>query len=772
MKNWMLCTIALIVNLFQVNACGPFYPYGEDIRFSLLKPQYLNIKGFDAFHYSAYYFANYNENKPVEVLAEENENVDLWYDYFNGKVDKKSIYEAIYLLNPKSLKSGKNDNSLVKILNTSEYAEALNYIIFAKKCSPLNTFYNDPWERDEMEETPLRKKFIASALKYANKSTDETIKKRYAYLAIRMAFYSWNGAKVNNIYDHYFAKEERKTALDYWARHFTNFFKEKNAKRNVSVAIVFAHSMEKRFASQFLYDYDLSLEEVLSVCQNDQEKSDVYMMHITRQTNQSLNNLKEYTKLDPTKDGLEFLVVREVNKMEDWILTPYYTLFTPSITSSYEDYQDFEHLSARLQYDKTYAKEFADWMKTVDPSQINDQDWWNTMQEYVSFLSSDIDQTSLTKTSKWITSSDKKSLIRFRNMVYALESIYLKRQEALTDPVFQNILLDESKAENNKLIFAVARELEYTGFTTDAASLLSTLYSKQNWLEGTQFWRTPKGHTTLYSDFYDDYFFYLDAYYETSQVEELISAAGKKYTTSFDLWRYMQVKQDMPRLNDLIGTKYMRENKLDLALTSYEKVPDSLWRSEHYAYKDYLDANPFYADFYSEHRPTAGDTLVYTKPQVVKKLIYYLNRAEKLNGDQQAWCYFQAANCYFNMTQYGNSWMMKRYFWTANANYTGLVDDDDYFKCKRAQEYYRKAKNASKSEAFAALSLRMLGRCKSYEMYDESRDYYYDYDRDLRSEIFEANPFYRELKNDYPDHYFPLINNCESFVSYYGAVRI
>lgn len=119
--------------------------------------------------------------------------------------------------------------------------------------------------------------------------------------------------------------------------------------------------------------------------------------------------------------------------------------------------------------------------------------------------------------------------------------------------------------------------------------------------------------------------------------------------------------------------------------------------------------------------------------------------------------YFLAANCYFNMTQYGNSWMMRRYFWTSNAFKTKLEDDEEYFNCLLAKQFYLKAKEVTRSKKFAALCLRMAGRCESYRM------------ENLSQNQVKSNKYYLRLKKEYPADYEDLMSNCESFTRYFNS---
>jgi len=238
-------------------------------------------------------------------------------------------------------------------------------------------------------------------------------------------------------------------------------------------------------------------------------------------------------------------------------------------------------------------------------------------------------------------------------------------------------------------------------------------------------------------------------------MEALIGSILKnKIKDKFSIWEYNVVQKDISRLYDLLGTKYIRQNKLQNALASFKKVADTIWTSALYHY-GYLDANPFYTNYYNEHSKTADDSLKFTKTTITETLINYLNKASDPKIKNRAYYYFLVANCYFNMTQYGNSWMMRRYYWTRNETKTNLEDDTEYFKCNLAKQYYLEANEVSKNKKFAALCLRMAGRCEEYKI--------------RRNNNYKTiNRYFVQIKKQYPEYYEDLISNCESFNNYFS----
>ena len=202
MKRLIICTIVLSSLILRVGACGPYYPYGEDVRFSILDPAMFGYKAFCGFNYSARLFY-------AEDCAATNDeagrilNVLLWKAYCKNKVDTASIYKAVYELTEKQL-AGSTGNAMVDYLLKVKDSAAINYLKFAKRCNDFNTWLDDPWERDNVGQTVTRVPLINWALSAIEATKNKVIQKRYAFLAIRLSFYNGDGKGIEDIYNKYF----------------------------------------------------------------------------------------------------------------------------------------------------------------------------------------------------------------------------------------------------------------------------------------------------------------------------------------------------------------------------------------------------------------------------------------------------------------------------------------------------------------------------------------------------------------------------------------
>jgi tetratricopeptide (TPR) repeat protein len=174
--------------------------------------------------------------------------------------------------------------------------------------------------------------------------------------------------------------------------------------------------------------------------------------------------------------------------------------------------------------------------------------------------------------------------------------------------------------------------------------------------------------------------------YTPGQVEALINniIKNRDREDEFSVFKYSVLKTELPLLYDLLGTKYIRQNKLTKAMKSFKKVDVKLWNEKYsnwersnngwYYGGDIFDQNPFYVIKYTPEFIPIKDTVRINKYTVTRQLIKYINKAENPKEKNKDYYYFLVGNCYYNMTHYGNAWMMRRYYWTGSGNPTSIED--------------------------------------------------------------------------------------------------
>lgn len=775
MKNLKIFILVLLSSTISAHACG-FYPFGESLRFCFFKPRYYNYTTFSEFNYSSHFFV------PGGIFDDKNlpPNDVAWFEYCKGKVPVTSIQNAVYVLKDESLNKT-SENAMVKYLFKRNDIEAINYLKFAKQCEIVNAFYSDPWERNDYAEVPVRNKFINLAINNAEETKNPLIKERYAFLAIRLAYYDGSYDVLNKLYDKYFVNSTNKNIIYYWSLYFKAITEPNEALASFNAAQVFRHAPDKRFVVYTSFSRNIPIQDILKYAKTDEEKANVYLLAGIRRPDKALNEIKEVFNNEPDSEGLEFLLLREVNKIEDWIYTPYYSLFTPSVYTGYnESYDTSENVVLnRVETDRRYAKKLLDFINSVNPKKVNNSQFWQMSKAQLEFITKNYSNclATITKLEKaeGLSIDEYNQLAKIKALAITAKQPY--GSVVLKEEVKNTLLKNKG---DSRFLFAMARELEYKGNTTDAAFLYSKMNERDEsgmvYYDSDVYWKAKKRAGPTYYDYYSEWFGYIDAVYTPEQLKDVIDEVDSNTESDvFTKWLYSSLKAELPRVHDLLGTKYIRENKLQLALEQFKLPGDGYWLENYSPWErtdkqgNIFDANPFYDIKYTDAFIPVKDTIKANKYTVTRQLIKYLVKSEDVSEKNRDYYYFLVANCYYNMTWYGNTWMMRRYSWSSNANSTIIEDEEEYYACNLAKHYYDLAYKNAKTDKFKALCLRMAGMCEKNAHYHEHlKDYY---SNTKKSSTERVNPYYKKLEEKYPDYYDDLTGSCTFFEDYFKARR-
>lgn len=781
MKRSAIFIATLLSNLFF--ACG-FYPYGDDVRFYFLDPDKFSYQEYRSFYYSSLYFGYNNDGEEPEIKDSQNEV--LWRKYCKNKVSIDEINFALEKYGFSDINE-KSSNTFIKYLYSAKDNEAVDYLKFAKNCEFFNSWQEDPWERNENTAAQKRTVLLHQAIALASKTKNSEIRKRYAFLAVRLAFYNGDMKSLAKIYAQYFSVEKANDIIDIWALYFKAIEEKNQGLKNIYFSRVFTKCPEKRFVSWQAFDHKLSKEEVLQSIDDPKDKARVLMMYSIYNSGKNINNLKEIYACNSNFDGLGFLVSREISKLEDWIFTPYYSLFEPAIPDSGyisqydQEYQSVRNVFGRVKADREYAKELLEFINSADLSKVQNPDFWKFAKAELLFMTKNYSESlkQISNLEKTLPADSKirenaeqiKALNLFANQTYG---------KAVIPDAAKEIIIKNRK--NERFIFALGRELEYLGNTDDAALLYASLDERLNSLV---YFKSLKSDRHTYGDYFVDYFNYMDAVYSPEQVHSFIKKT-EKVNSGNDLFfsNFKMKQQSVNNLYDLLGTKYIRQNKLNLALHIFKKLgaeyyeaQNTLWENDgkdsYSSSGKIFDQNPFYHLKYTPDFIEEREKFRVTKLSVTQKLIEYLGKANNPQEKDRDYYYFLVANCYYNMSQYGNAWMMRRYFVSSAGNFSIREDNEEFNTAGLAKLYYGKAMENAKTEKFKALCLRMQGRCENYnyDFNDEENSDRFSRSDDYEDRRLEKNRYYQDLKNKYAGQYEDMMSGCEFFEDYFKARR-
>jgi len=756
MKRYQVFILLLVISVPIKGLACWFYPYGEDIRFSIFNPDNFNYNSFRIYNYTSTWF--YEEDY-VTNLNSVTENDLMWYNHCQKRVPITEIKKAVFEIDLSEV-APNSKNQFIRYLYAHKDTETINYLLFAKALEKLNPREDDVWEKNDDVINALRNKQITEALQRIKGTKDVMIKKRYYYQVFKLLSFSGQGQRITELYETYTKQFNTKDFLDNWALFYRMEAEQDDVKMNYLAAQVFARGTDNKFDIKWYFNRNIPIQKVLRFAKNNEEKANIYVLYSFKRIDQNLDNLIKIQQCDAKNRGLSFLLLREINKLEDWILTPTYTMYLPSLREDYWENSNNQRILNRVEVDRQYAAQLLDFVTKTAINTVDDKDFWRLSKAYLEFLTKDYSK-SLKSIQSFENQIKDEKVKRQCEMIKALAlTANQERGKAVIPKPIEDLLVKEAALKNYTFLFGIAKELEILEDKVDAACLISKI-APDEYENGSVFWKSRSGKITLHDDFYYDWYGYTDAELSTADMQQLIDVMTSAELSEFDRWKTLELVKEHNKVNDLMGIKYMRDDNLIRAYRYFSKVD-----KDHYTNGPLFNENPFYKIKGYMNFDTKKSAQGLTKAKVVYTLLQLIKKADNGKNKHRNKDYILIGNCYYNMSYYGNSWMMKRINWSAgrDANY---ADESEYYCCHKAKAYYEKALVYSKSKELKALCAYMISKCKAreneYLLYKQYDNYYYVRDEQRDAVIEKA---FAEFKTKYPD-YIELASNCEIFSEYF-----
>jgi hypothetical protein len=752
MKRFQIFITILLSSVGEIYSCG-YYLHGEDIRYSLFLPEYFEYYDFNSFNYSANLFG-FDSDGRNQIES----NVFDWFNYTNQKVPIESISYCLNALKITDINSS-SENQFVQYLLKNKLTNIIKYLIIAKECESYNSLENIyQWERTDAIKLNYPK-FLNKLTNIIDHEKSDYLKRKYAFLTIRTAYYGGNHSLIKTLFKKHFTKNN-KDYLYYWALYFYSF---KNNNASIDIADIMVNSQEKKYACFYYFHETFELKTALLQGKTQSEIANLYTFASIQRLEPNLDYLKKIYENSSKLRVLDFLLLREINKIEDWIYTPYYTNYSPSIEFAIDRQGanfNTETLRARSEKDRLYAQRVLNFISTVDTSRIKGVSLWKAAEIQLLFMTRNY-FGCLSKINDFEAKYANEKIITQIEKIKALCIIS-------NQPVGKAIIKDEAKPiimkylNDKHFLFSIGRELEFRKNLPDALAIMAYLeYNVTvNYYEygGSSInWEGNRLNTSGNMKYFSTYSDYVDFVYSADELQIVVNKLNITINDDFNKTIYSQLLKDKNYLTDLLGTKYIREDRLLSAEKTFKSLSQNYW-AENYnlwerdRYEDYyaFDKNPFYDIKYTNSFIPNEDKFIVTKLSVTQHLVKYLALANSTKTTNRDYYYFIVATCYLNMTQYGHSWMMRRYSSTSDYNVgndESYIDEIEYRTGRLAQKYYHLAFANAKTDHFKALCLRME-----------------DYAKD------NINSEYEKLKTNYPKYYEDL-SNCENLVEYFKDKR-
>ena len=816
----MIRFIAIFLLLFllpmlRTNGCGIYF-FHDEYRIAWFNPTLIQDPAMNPFHLNF----NIEFQYPADPeLQDYRRNCREWAAYLGNDVRESDVLKILYKIGPErflnaldanELDARFHKNTFIQKLLQPENAEALAYLILAMRAEFAHFSAADPWGLDDADFdffdqiTPL----IRQAEQKVKSLTDPFLKRRYAYQLVVQYRYAENTEECSRYCDEYFEWENTESVLVPWAQfHKAESMASQGDQAEAAYLLskVFDHCESKKIRVYQMFDRDI-LEDVLRLAKTAHEKAVIQAIDAFMQPGRALDNVKEIAALDPSSRYLPQLLAREINKLEDWMLTPQVTFFEGGIPNYDFDDEEKEdnlmpgestgllekeipYLKKNLAKDRDYLRELCGLLETLLKNpEFKQHDFAHLAAAHLYYL----DHQSTPAAGHLDKVKDGK------NPVVQLQTNLIK---LLILPEQVDIRFPEAKDE---IARGLARVKEYASYGEKGLRMypklmlyFSRLYQQKGdamtaGLFYNHSYRIPKNRYQSESDYYQK-ISYFDRFAKLEEVDALIALRQKENPTALEKlllaplnqlenaynqgWynedeatKVLEAAPSLEQLYELKGTIAIRQNRLEEALAAFEHLPDAYW-NEHYDFKYHLTQEPFAT---VKAYPWQGETLkLYNKKAILKRMIELQKQAEQA-GPQQAEACYLLGNAYYNFTYWGQNWMMFSYgqsvaeltksLYTSFENYSFMPNGKTYFKeyyqLSRAVAYYQKAYQAKPDAELAARITFMLGTCDKYAHHDWDRDYWEDEEEkdpyispffDTFRDQFGNSAAYRECLSDCPE---------------------
>ena len=777
-KTHLLVLICALFFNSALWACG-YYPENYELRFCMLRADILQQPNLDFLVYTEHWL-NYCAEKTQ--WNEENggwaENCAEWKRYLGGNIRDKDIVAVLYDTEPDVFEKayrtqnwGKlKQNTFIKALLKNP--DAMDYVSFA-----IGGTYEapDPWNNSGNKNNNLLR--IELAEEFINNNNDVFLCQRYALQLIRNYYNNEKHNKTINVYTECLANQPTIAEVLAASRTATAYYKTNNIPESVYIlAKLFDQkSGNPRLAFERMPDDILS---ALPLAKKPKERALLHALKVLKNIGPALPQIKKVAQQYPQSPYISTMLMREINKLEGWLLTPEILGKLPFHLDQPQKEGDWDNESRKnknyflinQKKDRQYLLAVKQFVASL-PVQSLDSNLKHLFSAYLCIMSKDYfdaEQHLLQMDEKISTAQ-----LEQKKMMQIIVTAHLEplRSESTREKLAQwlqqiaKLRLAEAPIVNKH------KDYSYSNYPSDGycderfddnAELYRYL-SRQFQLQGDLLtagllYRKARSNELglPMSDYYEEIAFW-DYYGQAADIDTLLRFKRKKNKTNFEQFISPKVWASDYAYLDLKGTLAFRQNEFQTAYFAFQKIPHSYWDSTYefsnYLYLPSLSYNPRF-DTPQEDCPVDKTAWMQEASNIQRQL-------KTAKGTQRAKLCLQMGNIIYNTSYYGNSWMMFNYGhspqdielvkvgklgssdYSVISNMVGLYCDipthqssyqKRYYSAQMAFDYYNEAyKLAGKDLEIAAQACLMLYFCQNKEMYSTYQTPYIEPNYKLRA---------------------------------------
>jgi len=735
--------VALLLAILIGFSCGP----GADEMgefFSLFQPEAATFASADSRYlftpqlYKAGYFGV--DDAPDSLAAET--NTAAWVAYLGAGYPAKLVGDA--------LADTSASNALVDRL-TSAKPEAATYLRFAYAAQQA-TGELSPWtmsQPDTIQLTQLR----TQARRLAMATTDPFLKERYAFQAVKLAGEAGQFAQCIADYQQLAASSPTRTFISDWARCRLAgaLLLQGEADRAVfEFAQVFANCPTRRLAAErSLRHHNLRFtEKALSFAKTDAERVAVYAICAIQPKQDALHLLEKMVALDPKNPLIELVLAREINRNEYYFAAKQF----PGYVDDEATRADSIAFETRRKNVPGYSEQllaFAE--KLAKNAALGNPAFYLTAAAYLHYLDGDYESAKKTLAEAALKPTANTAL---KQQIALQQLLLLTAQPGLPTATDETELISyltqfkqASVPDTNapyitnfrftNAIQTVGRQLanRYLGHAGDDRPIKWLAFvgcSQKTPFEGDQAtYSGPRqakaflmrmlttGNGSAGYSLYD--FDAQMALEDSASVETAQSLYNyvRNPLGEFDerLVKLAGVDSTYARL--LLGRRALAEARYSIAERALSKVNAAVWQTA--PWKTYFTVDPFSVNMPGEGKPRNP----YTPAQFAEKMANLFWRATyRKDGDKTAQTWYELGCGAYNLTYYGNAWMLVHRYRSSGEPYTyrySATDaahlnqfyTDPYYSVQTARYYFVQAAKLATDPELAAKATYMAARCEA-----------------------------------------------------------
>jgi hypothetical protein len=784
--NWKLfitaCISGALISFPQniIGCGGEDDPY--DYYISFFNQHISANKTYQPFYYTNSHFL-YDSEEPVPVstvLAKE------WSDYCGNGVTQKdaiqfvnkyslkdvtNLYYSIEKKTPLKLPDSIKRNTMTNYFIKNNDAEALGYIMYAKQVEPY-VYSESEWETPKKDEIKIPK-LIKNGNQLYTAAKKDIFKLKYAYQILRLNHYSGEYGNTIVEYENLVANNTAKSVLQplCLALKAGALFKTGNKKLAAYLfSKAYAMSNVKKISNYLGFAWSFKKEEdkknYLAQCKNDDEKATMLSLFSLNTVGNNVATVKDIFKLSPANNTLEVLAVREINKLEERLLTP--TLQQEKgIKQIYIAYNN--NVDSIMLLAKQDATDLTKLLHNISEHKATaNKALFETGAAYTSYMLRDFAGAK-----KYLANAKQLNPNSNVSDQWALTNLLITINEKdKIDATFEEQILPSvqwllQKAKNDKGIKTSNSWSDIDTWKQFYRNLFNNIlaprYNKQGdvYKEALAYGAADNTYSSNYVMGSSSGIDFLRNKLSVADVEKLYTLLSGKQNK----FEQFVINNNMIKLTtvvDFAGTAYLREGNYTKAIEWLKKAPAE--KSIH--------KNPFIDVLYDvEEQQYNEKKFSITKLAFSQEMLRLQGLAKTDKANAAKHLYKMALGLY-NTTYYGHTWELVQYYRSGSDGYyipdNATTFEKEYYGCYASHNNFKAAMEASTSKEFKAKCLFMMAKCSQKTVhqpqYSEFASNWDEYDKAQAKYLptFKNNIYFPQFIKEYKDtkFYEEAFNSC------------